>query len=102
MVATLQASYTNDFSKEQIKLIMDETMAGAMEKGDTLIYKRGLIYGTNVGREMEIQKADRRFLKARYYRIGKYLQMLIVIAPPENTDSTNISYFFNSFVSVQK
>jgi hypothetical protein len=102
MVTTLQTSFTNNFSKEQIDFMLDKAMAGGMEEGDTLIYKHDIAYGTNVGREFEFQKTNNNYIKARYYRMGNYLQMLIVTMPPEAKDSTNILYFFNSFSPIQK
>lgn len=102
MVTTLQTSFTNDFSKKQINLMLDKAMAGGMGKEDTLIYKRDITYGTNAGREFEFQKTNKNYLKARYYRMDNYLQMLIVTMPPENKDSTNILYFFNSFSPIQR
>lgn len=82
--------------------MLDKAMAGGMGKEDTLIYKRDITYGTNAGREFEFQKTNKNYLKARYYRMDNYLQMLIVTMPPENKDSTNILYFFNSFSPIQR
>jgi hypothetical protein len=97
LVATLKTSNEYDFSQAQVKLLMDKTMAGAMGTDDTLIYQRDITYGTNPGREFEFQKPDKNFVKMRYYRVPFYFQTLTVLVPFEDKDSTNASYFFDSF-----
>jgi hypothetical protein len=102
MVATLLSSLTNQLTTKQSALLLDKTMAGAMQNGDTLIYRREITDGTNPGREFEFEKPDKTFLKMRYFRAGRYFQTLMVSEPPDGKDSTNAEYFFNSFSLLRK
>lgn len=104
-ITTTADSFTNyHFTTNQINLILDTTVKGALGSGDKLISKRDIMFGTNFGREIEVQKTNGYFLKARFYKIGNRLQNLIVSMPVESQQmqATNVSYFFNSFNLVTK
>lgn len=100
-VTTTADSFTNyNFTTNQINLILNATVKAALGTGDKLLSQRDIMLGANFGREIEVQKPNDLFLKARFYKIGNRLQNLIVSMPVENQQkqSTNISYFFDSFV----
>jgi hypothetical protein len=104
MVATLSESFTNDFTDEQINLMLDVSVKGALGSDGKLLAKRNITLGSNLGREIEFQKAG-NFLKMRYYKVGHKLQQLTVLVPLANqhaSQSTNASYFFDSFNLLHK
>ena len=100
MVATFTDSLTNHFTAEQINLILDTTVQGALGADGRLLVKRNITLGANQGREIEFQKANKYFIKSQYYKVGNRLQTLVVSMPLTNqqtSQSTNTSYFFDSF-----
>ncbi len=99
MVATLAESFTNDFTDEQIKFMLDVSVKGALGSDGKLLAKRNITLGSNLGREIEFQKGG-NFMKMRFYKVGHKLQQLTALAPLTNqqaSQSTNASYFFDSF-----
>jgi|HubBroStandDraft_2_1064218.scaffolds.fasta_scaffold203677_2 hypothetical protein len=104
MVATLSESFTNDFTDEQINFMLDTSVKGALGSDGRLLAKRNITLDSNLGREIEFQRAG-NFLKMRFYKVGHKFQQLTVSVPLANqqaSQSTNASYFFNSFSLLPK
>jgi hypothetical protein len=100
MATTLTESFTNDFTDGQINFLLDTSVKGALGTDGRLLAKRNITLGTNFGREIEYQIANKYFVKMRFYKVGHKLQELTVLVPLANkhaSQSTNASYFFDSF-----
>jgi hypothetical protein len=104
MVATVTDSFTNKFSPDQINLILDKVVKGALETNSQLLAEKNITLDSYLGREIEIQKAGKFHIKARYYKIGNKLQTLLVSVPLKSQDlqSNNVSHFFDSFRLIPK
>ena len=102
MVATLVTSFTNDFSNKQVDLLLDKAASGALGEDGVLLANHNITIATNPGREIEFRKANKYFIKMRYYRVGHTLQELTTLEPLTNKRSTNTSYFFDSFRLISK
>jgi hypothetical protein len=104
LVATLAESFTNDFTDEQTSFLLDNSVKGALNPDGKLLAKRNITLGSNLGREIEFQKGG-NFMKMRFYKVGHKLQQLTVLVPfanQEASQSTNASYFFDSFSLLPK
>ena len=102
MVATLADSFTNDFTDEQINFILDTSAKGALGADGKLLAKRNITLGIYFGREIEFQKNNEYFVKMRCYKVGHNLQEVTVLLPLANQQSTNASYFLDSFSLISK
>jgi hypothetical protein len=77
--------------------LLDKTAAGALGIGDKMLAQRNIKLGSNLGREIEVQKNGKHLLKARYYRVGHMLRQLTSLTPLTNQVSRNVAYFLDSF-----
>src|SRR5204863_855691 len=102
LVATLVIGWTNNFSDEQVKLLLGKAIKGGLGEGDRLVAERDIALGTNLGREAEITKSDGSFVKMRFYQVEHDLQELTAVVPFAERESTNISYFLDSFRLLSK
>jgi hypothetical protein len=99
MVSTVEDSFTNHFTDDQVNLILDTTMKGALGSDGKLLAKRNVMLGKYAGREIEFQKSDKFYMKSQYYKVGNKLQTLMVTVPfaDQQIQTSNTLYFFNSF-----
>jgi hypothetical protein len=97
MVATLVTSLTNDFTEEQINLLLDKSVMGPVGPKDKLLAKRDIKLEASIGKEIEFQREDKFYFKMRCYQVGRKLQQLTIVEPLADQHSTNIDRFLDSF-----
>ena len=102
MVATLVTSITNNFSDAQVELLLDTAAKGITKEGGKLLSERKIKLGEIPGKEVEITMANGDFARIRFYQVGHNLQEIIATAPSAKRQSTNISYFLDSFSTVSE
>ena len=102
MIGTLITSITNNYSDEQTELLLDTAAKTPLKEGGQLLSERKIKLGTNPGKEVEITMANGNFARMRFYQVGHDLQEVIVTVPFADRQSTNISYFMDSFNTVSK
>ena len=100
MVATLKTSITNNYSDEQINLLLDTASRGVTNKGGQLLSERKIKLGPIPGKEVETILTNGTYARMRFYQVGHDLQEVVATTPPSDRGSTNISYFLDSFNTV--
>lgn len=102
MAAALVTSFPTNLTEKQINFLLDSAINGALQDDDKLIVKRNITAETYQGREIEFQKADKYYIRMRYYQVGNTLEQLTILMPLQDHFSTNVDYFFNSFSLITK
>lgn len=102
MVATLVTSITNNFTDEQIDLLLDRAAKGSLNDGSQLLSERNIKLGAILGKEVQLITTNGDFGTMRFYQVGHNLEEVIATVPSVDRGSTNIPYFLDSFRTISK
>lgn len=101
MVATLITSITNDFTEDETRTLLEQSLKGVIKEGDEMLGGREVRLGVNLGREIEVGKSDGSYVRMRFYQVGHDVQEVVVRVPMADRNSPSIAWFFDSFRLLQ-